>query len=578
MKLSGLLTFLVAAFAMQSCTDTRRADALLSRADSLLEADADSARQLLVKDSAIICSSGRAARMWYALSRTEADDKRYVAHTSDSAISAAAEYYSDDGTPLQRIRAYYLLGRVNYDLRLYGRALSAFKEALSVKADEDSVINRYKARAATWAGHVYEEKGLHNDALRYNKKSYTYSVKLRELEPEVYLFRNIGRSYSYLKKNKIAIPYYLRAADTAKSLHDGYLYNMVMEELASIYMEEGLFEKAREALSAPFYSKEAQDLSSHYFIWATYFERTGRLDSAIIYNKKGLLYGRMEDYAAVHLNLAQIYRRMGKLREATENYEIYSRSIDSIAVQRAVENSEFIEYVEKNINAEKQNNDLEKAKNNLISLVLAIVMIVSVLAVISVRFYYKKRTLYELQRERAKRYWEKMHEQDVSNIEKNVKLINSLEQKLYSSNETITDLQRKLLKAEIEVLDVKNNQILSAQKQRDALVSEFENSDIYHKFHSIIMEPTNEDFNILENTLNATYDRFVFRLKELYPMIRYDELRICCLTKTGLASKEICNVLGYKANKVSMTKVRLYGKIFNEKCTVETFDKFIREF
>ena len=33
-----------------------------------------------------------------------------------------------------------------------------------------------------------------------------------------------------------------------------------------------------------------KDISSHYYVWAYYFEHTGQLDSAVAYNKRGMIY------------------------------------------------------------------------------------------------------------------------------------------------------------------------------------------------------------------------------------------------------------------------------------------------
>lgn len=152
--------------AVSSCRDDGRARVVLRLADSLMEERPDSALALLRRDSLLFGSAGKAVRMAYELSKSEAEDKCYVLHTSDSAMLPVAEYFARRGTPLQRVRAWYVLGRVYCDLRLYGHALSAFDNALAADDGGDKIVYRYKARAATWAGFVYEERGLHTDALR----------------------------------------------------------------------------------------------------------------------------------------------------------------------------------------------------------------------------------------------------------------------------------------------------------------------------------------------------------------------------------------------------------------------------
>lgn len=161
-----ILWLLVLALVALSCRDDGSQEALLRTADSLLESHPDSALALLRRDSSQFSRSGKSVRMWYVLSRTEAEDKCYVTHVSDSAIRAAAEYYDASGSGRRRVRAHYLLGRVYCDMHLSGHALVSFDKALAVEGAGDPVISRYKARAATWAGDIGEEAGQGRPALQ----------------------------------------------------------------------------------------------------------------------------------------------------------------------------------------------------------------------------------------------------------------------------------------------------------------------------------------------------------------------------------------------------------------------------
>ena len=563
---------------LASCGDGGAARGVLSRADSLMEEHTDSAMALLRRDSVMLVHAPKPQRMAYILSRTEAEDKLYITHSSDSAMQLAVKYFDRHGTALQRTRAWYLLGRVYCDMLLYGNALTAFDAAIAVQPDDDSTVCRYKARACTWASYVYEEKELHKDALRYNKMAYAYACKADVPTVLVYSLRDIGRSYWAMDKTHEAIPYYLHAASKADSLNNGYLYNMVMEELASIYIESKMLDSARWALFA-FNSKIFDsDLAPHYFVLADYYELKGDLDSAIICNKEGLKYSGHESTMTVSLDLARLLERVGKHEEAEKYYAVYNQYKDSVEADRVVQNNNLLGFVEKNITVERQNVSLAEDKTRLVTLVLFIVVVVAVAAVMVMRFYNKRKIMYERQQERVRRYWSIQHETDISNIRKNEERIETLENELTLAGKKLTEMQKKLLEAEVDMLGKRNEQLLSEQRHRDMLVAELESSEIYKKYCKQGMKYDNDDFLHLKEILNATYDRFTFRLEELYPEIRYDELYICCLTKIKLASKEICAILDFRANKVSMTKTRLYKKIFKTKGSVADFDGFIRNF
>lgn len=563
---------------LASCGDGEAARGVLSRADSLMEEHTDSAMALLRRDSVMLVHAPKPQCMAYILSKTEAEDKLYITHSSDSAMQLAVKYFDRHGTALQRTRAWYLFGRVYCDMLLYGNALTAFDAAIAVQPDDDSTVCRYKARACSWAGSVYEEKNLHKDALRYNKMAYDYACKADIPTVLVYSLRDIGRSYWAMDKTNEAIPYYLHAAGKADSLNNGYLYNMVMEELASIYIESKMLDSARWALFAYKSKIFDADLAPHYFVLADYYELKGDLDSAIICNKEGLKYGGHESTMTVSLDLARLLERVGKHEEAEKYYAVYSQYKDSVEADRVVQNNNLLGFVEKNITVERQNASLAEDKTRLVTLVLFIVVVVAVAAVLGMRFYNKRKIMYERQQERVRRYWSIQHETDISNIRKNEERIETLENELSLAGKKLTEMQKKLLEAEVDMLDKRNEQLLSEQRHRDMLVAELESSEIYKKYCKQGMKYDNDDFLHLKEILNVTYDRFTFRLEELYPEIRYDELYICCLTKIKLASKEICAILDFRANKVSMTKTRLYKKIFKTKGSVADFDCFIRNF
>ncbi len=563
---------------LASCGDGGAARGVLSRADSLMEEHTDSAMALLRRDSVMLVHAPKLERMAYILSKTEAEDKLYITHRSDSAMQLAVKYFDRHGSALQRTRAWYLLGRVYCDMLLYGNALTAFDAAIAVQPDDDSTVCRYKARACSWAGSVYEEKELHKDALRYNKMSYDYAHRCDVPSIEVFSLRDIGRSYSDLAKDNVAIPYYLHAAGKADSLNNSYLYNMVMEELASIYIENGMSDSARWALSAPFCSNLDEDLSTHYFVLADYYELIRDLDSAIICNKEGLKYSGYESTMTVSLDLARLLERVGKHEEAEKYYAVYNQYKDSVEADRVVQNNNLLGFVEKNVTVERQNASLAEDKTRLVTLVLFIVVVVAVAAVMVMRFYNKRKIMYERQQERVDQYWRSQRARDLQNIQVNEKRIAELEKELSTSRETLTGIRKKLMENEAEMLQRQNEQMLFERKHHELLVADLTETEVYKLYHNPSASPTSADYHRLAEALNMAYDGFTFRLKELYPGISDAEMWICCMVKAGLTAKEICNFSAYSFSSLSMAKSRLYAKMLNRKGSAKAFDAFIAEF
>ena len=575
--ITRILPFFLLCATFFSCRDGGRTESLLRTADSLMEEHPDSALTILRRDSLEICRSGKDYRLWYALSRTEADDKCYILHVSDSTIRAAANYYNSHGSDFQRVRANYLLGRVYCDMHLYGHALTSFNKAITVESENDSTINRYKARSATWAGYVYEVKGLHKDALRYNKLAYGYAKQAGAQVTEVYSLRDIGRSYRDLNRNDIAIPYYQKAAKKAKTIDDANLYNMVMEELAGIYIEEGRLDEAYAALNTQFLATTDKDISSHYYIWAMYFEKRGQLDSAVAYNKRGMNYSDVSIKRDVSLDLARLLMKQGKHNEAIKYYEQYSVYSDSVTASELNETSDMLSQVEKNIDIERKNTVLAETKTNLTILLSVIIFTVIVVSLILIKHYSNVRKRIREQQERANNYLSQLQETGMQKMKRNEERIAQLETELSVSNEKLTEIRKSLMRNEAEMLAKQNEHMLFKEKHRELLIADLADTDVYKLYHTPNAVPSSADYHRLVEALNKAYNNFTKRLKEFYPDINDNEVWICCMVKAGLSSKEICNISPYSYSSLGMAKSRLYFKMFQKKGGAKDLDHFIKE-
>ena len=581
MTLTSLITkalpFLLLCTTFFSCRDGGRTESILRTADSLMEEHPDSALYILRRDSLEICRSGKDYRLWYALSRTEADDKCYILHVSDSTMRAAANYYNSHGSDFQRVRANYLLGRVYCDMHLYGHALTSFNKAIKVESENDSAINRYKARSATWAGYVYEVKGLHKDALRYNKLAYGYAKQAGAQVTEVYSLRDIGRSYRDLNRNDIAIPYYQKAAKKAKTIDDANLYNMVMEELAGIYIEEGRLDEAYAALNTKFLATTDKDIASHYYIWAMYFEKIGQLDSAVAYNKRGMSYSNNTEKRDACLDIIRILNKQGKRDEAMEYYDKYSVYSDSVTASELNETSDMLSQVEKNIDIERKNTVLAETKTNLTILLSVIIFTVIVVSLILIKHYSNVKKRIREQQERANNYLSQLQETEMQKMKRNEEHIAQLETELSVSNEKLTEIRKSLMRNEAEMLAKQNEHMLFKEKHRELLIADLTDTDVYKLYHTPNAVPSYADYHRLVEALNKAYNNFTKRLKEFYPDINDNEVWICCMVKAGLSSKEICNISPYSYSSLGMAKSRLYFKMFQKKGGAKDLDHFIKE-
>lgn len=557
-----------------SCSSDKEAKRMLALADSLLETMPDSSLAIVRRDSLMFEKAGKEVRMHYYLLRNEAEDKCFVTHSSDSAMLEVVEYYNRHGNSLQKVRALYELGRIYSDMKLTASALSVYEDALSV--EDNGSADAYKSRVCGWIGKIYEEMSLYDKSLNSFRQGYRYAEKANNKLDMIYSMMYIANGNAYIGNNKEALKCYLIAADMAKNINDDNMHSVIMEELACFYADQGLYDKALKTLPPRAFGKSLKEKTEYYMVKTSLFSSLGKLDSTVYYAKKGMEHGTTEMKMYLCLDVAKSYEEAGMQAEAIEYYRQFSKYGESLSGDYINEYRDFIDNVDLKMKAERRNLELAKEKMHLVILISVIVIVVVLLSVKALIHYKKRKIQFREQQERLERYWKEKNEKDLLNIEKNKERIKALEEKLSLSSEEISELQRHIMKTEAEMLQKSNEHILLESEHRKALISEFEHSDIYALYHDANSQPSKKDFYTLESALNKTYKDFTYRLKELYPDISAQEIWICCMIKTGLTSKEICNISSFRPNSLGMARARLYQKIFNEKGSATDLDRFIR--
>lgn len=546
----------------------------LQEADSLVEDAPEKVLSLLRKDSVAICGQGKAGEMGFWLQKTHAEDKRYVAHLSDSIMQEVVEYYDSRGTPAQRAHAHYVLGRVYCDMRLSGSAISSFEKALEVKGD-DADTYLYKYKAATWMGTLYGDKRLWKEAIAMEKKAYSFAQRLQKNNYLIFALRNIGRMYGHQGRGKLAIPYYRKASAIALKTSKSYLYNMVEEELAGVYIANGMMAEARKSLSTPVV-KEAdvdEDIAARYAIWGLFYERNSMPDSALYFYKNSLAYGDMRFKHAVYADIASLYRRIGNYEASANYFTLYEAMADSLKRIDTSENKNLLDYVEKSLSVNREKIAVMSQRTSLI-IIAAILFLVLISLGTYVVYTIRKRKIERLlQHERLKIYRGKVNDSRKKDKEE----LEAMRKRLNNSSHAMTDMQQELLQA-TEKLVAKEDEVRTLRKRQQELkLTELQRSDCYVKFHDGEYTPLLKDFIDLQQVVDDTYDNFTSKLKELIPAIREEELWVCCMIKVGITLTRICKVLSCMPNYLSMMRKRLYAKVFHKEGSAADFDAFIKD-
>lgn len=517
-----ILFFVVLIFSLSACderkwnffgmtTEEKNVRLHLSTVDSLMESNPQSAMDLLRKDSTIVPHCSKETRMLYALLKTQAEDKLYIPHRSDSIMQEVVDYYSTHGNARLQAQACFLLGRVSYDLHHISSAMSAWKNVLVVEGEEP-IVNRYKTRAFSWLGSIYEKEKIYEKLLACNLQAYYYAKRSDSAkELMLYSLRNIGRSYSYLKNNKKAILYYKKSLDLAKEISDSDLYLMIEEELSAIYIEEGMLQEAGKILLRPVKWTFEEDLAPFYYTKGEYYEAMGNIDSAVFYYQKNIAIASMYSKTLTVARLVALFDKLGNHIEARKYRELGKVYEDSLTLQRQAEVQDNDKNMAKNVKIQKQNVDLTHNKRVIIfDFCLLGTVLIGIIFFVCHKYQRKKKQLSN-ENKRTTEYWQWKHKQDMSKIQEVQgqvsKLQNELRQKL-----------RQTIKDEAFVLQSRIH-----SKENLDIVKELGKSKIYTSFSNAKYKPSQEDFLQLENVLNCVYENFTERLKLYYPQISKEE-------------------------------------------------------
>ena len=577
MNKTGLAFFIWIAVLLSACGgrgEDEWVHPMLCEADSLVEDAPGKALSLLRKDSAAICGQGKAGVMGFWLLKTHAEDKLYVTHLSDSIMQEVADYYARHGTSAQRAHAHYVLGRVYCDMRLSGSAISAFAKALEVKGD-DADTYLYKYKAATWMGTLYGDKCLWQEAITVEKKAYSYALRLRKKVYVIFALRNIGRMFGHQGKGELAIPYYRKASTIALKTSNTYLHNMVEEELAGVYIANGMMAEARKSLSTPVVEEADvdEDIAARYAIWGLFYERNSKPDSALYFYKKSLPYGDFEFRKEVYAIIASLYRCMGNYEESASYAALYKTTADSLKRAEMAEDENLMDYVEESLSANKEKMKVMRQRTKLAIIVAILVLILVPLGAYTLYAFRKRKIERQLQHERLKAYRGKVNDSRKKDKEE----LSALRERLNNSSHALTDMQRELLQTTERLFAKEKEMRVLRKRQQELKITELQRSECYGKFHDDKFLPALKDFVELQQVLDDTYDNFTSKLKELIPAIREEEMWVCCMIKMGMTPVRMCKVLSCKPNYLSMMRKRLYKKIFHQEGGATDFDAFIKD-
>ena len=223
----GAFLFL-AALLLASCSG-RRIAATLDDVETFIQERPDSALTVLRSlDTSALAS--RSLRAHYALLHAMALDKNWIDTTDENVIMPAVAYYDRHRNLDRRARAYYYLGRIQYNGHRYDEAIISY--ILASRWSTNLEDNRFKALIFHAMGDTYGSTSLYEEALSFSDSAYVFSLKAEDtLLANASRFR-IAQTLNNLKRYREADSLYRLLIADSLVTSDAHLYPRVLSGYA----------------------------------------------------------------------------------------------------------------------------------------------------------------------------------------------------------------------------------------------------------------------------------------------------------------------------------------------------------
>ena len=214
----------------------------------------------------------------YYLLLTEAQDKTFVKHETDSLITIVTDYYEETDDLERKAKAWFYKGRINQDLNQPLKAQEYYLKALR----EEEQIKDYAllGRINNNIGMLYTYQTVYDKALPFQKKAVEDFRMLKDSMGQVFALRDLGRTFLMLGYQDSAII----CNQKAIALMGKNILPSVYTELASLYMRDKRQEEAYELLQTSLQNiTKPRAKYPAYLVLGQLYKERGQIDSARFY-------------------------------------------------------------------------------------------------------------------------------------------------------------------------------------------------------------------------------------------------------------------------------------------------------
>lgn len=528
--------------------ESKRSDFL--RFEQLMPHDLDSVLSSLQTIDPEQLSRGEQA--WYYLLKTEAEDKLYRQHTTDSLIAIARDYYASTDDNARLAKAFYLSGRIHTDWKEWERATEEFLKAKELT--EESRDWGLKGRIEEYLGYVSWKNDLDETALSYYKQAYSYYLRTNNNVDIAYALKGMGNAWGSLKQMDSTFLTLEKALKIAEKTDEWQLKAELYRRIGFLYREKRNYKTSEK------YTRKAIAISIdvpvlYYTDLCNLYLQTNQYDSIYVFAQKILLSNPdLRSRCLANYYLSEWAQNVGCLEDAIQYRKKYETLADSIRHQK---NTELVgerqhKYIQDRLV------DKHTESNSVKIFLILVILLISAFIVAYLIKYMKK--------ERAKNLKSESRVQELLYV-----IHKNKEQIAYLQTKEIENAQKQAI---IEQLKENNQEILKkinainiARCQKHINLRKLYSKRILcERYTEAMWQKLMEDFE-------SVYPNFESNLKQAFPAIPETLLRICVLSIMDIKTERIATILGLQPSTVSSHKQAIKKRYFatERKAPLEEF-------
>ncbi len=534
-----ILNFILLIITLSACNDTPHYSEELLRLESKVGEAPDSVFCTL--DSINSEMMTEADRALFINIKTEAADKLYKEHTTDSLIAEARTFFEKHNDMTRLAKAWYLTGRIHSDWEKWAMATEDFLKAKELT--ENSTDFSLRGRIADHLGLVNWHNYLYPEARAYYREAYGYYQQAHDTIGITYILKQIGETYMANYQADSAILMYKQALSLAELVGNSNIMEGIHHRLGYMYRKKGDYEQALFHLYSGLKYSTEKPYALYNNIGNLYLQMN-RLDSARFYLEQALESSSLPTLCLANSYLAELAQKEGNPGKAYAYQKKYEELADSLDRSNQMEDIVRLQQEQETKEITKEHKSLIRTKNFII---LGLMGLTAFFVGLAYRQQHKKQ------------YYQREIKKLTETIRENEASIRKLqEQPNQYSGKNIQEMKSKeqIEQENLQLLE-KFNALNREQCRRHSFLKK-----LYGGKKDILPAFEKKEWKLYEDAFISIYPMFTESLKKSFPKLSEQEIRICQLSVMGVKTSKVADVLLLQADTVSSYKQKIKKSCF----------------